>query len=171
VAQLAQVNVSLQRAPMRHRTMAGFVAAFDPVARLAAESPGFVWHHRSDTGHTVLDDERRPQVVNLTVWRDYPSLHEFVYRSDHGRLLLRRTEWFLPTPQPSTALWWVADGERPMVEQALARLRHLREHGPTPQAFSLRRRFAPDGQPEASSSPSVSAARASRTTRIASPGP
>ena len=171
MAQLAQVNVSLQRAPMRHRTMAGFVAAFDPVARLAAESPGFVWHHRSDTGHTVLDDERRPQVVNLTVWRDYPSLHEFVYRSDHGRLLLRRTEWFLPTPQPSTALWWVADGERPTVEQALARLRHLREHGPTPQAFSLRRRFAPDGQPEASSSPSVSAARASRTTRMASPEP
>ena len=46
MAQLAQVNVSLQRAPMRHRTMAGFAAAFDPVARKAAESPGFVWHHR-----------------------------------------------------------------------------------------------------------------------------
>ena len=168
MAQLAQVNVSLQRAPMRHRTMAGFVAAFDPVSRLAAGSPGFVWHHRSDTGHTVLDEERRPQVVNLTVWRDYPSLHDFVYRSDHGRLLLRRSEWFLPTPQPSTALWWVPDGERPTVEQALARLRHLREHGPTPQAFSLRRRFTPDGQPEPDS---ASAARASRTTRMASPEP
>jgi hypothetical protein len=148
MAQLAQVNVSLQRAPMRHRTMAGFVAAFDPVARLAAESPGFVWHLRSDTGHTALDDERRPQVVNVTVWRDYPSLHDFVYGGDHGRLLLRRSEWFLPTPQPSTALWWVADGEQPTVEQALARLRHLREHGPTPQAFSLRHRFTPDGAPE-----------------------
>ena len=168
MAELAQVNVSLQRAPMRHRTMAGFVAAFDPVARLAAESPGFVWHNRSDTGHTVLDEERRPQVVNLTVWRDYPSLHDFIYRSDHGRLLLRRTEWFLPTPQPSTALWWVRDGERPTVDQALARLRHLREHGPTPQAFSLRRRFSPDGQPEPVS---ASAARASRTTRMASPEP
>jgi heme-degrading monooxygenase HmoA len=171
MAQLAQVNVSLQRAPMRHRTMAGFVTAFDPVARLAAESPGFVWHHRSDSGHTVLDEERRPQVVNLTVWRDYRSLHEFVYRSAHGRLLLRRTEWFLPTPQPSTALWWVPDGERPTVEQALARLRHLREHGPTPQAFSLRRRFTPEGQPDESWSSSGSAASASRTTRSASPEP
>jgi len=147
VPQLAQVNVAVQRASLRHRTMAGFVAAYDPVSRLAAESPGFVWQLRSDTGHTVVDDDGRQLVVNVTVWRDYPSLHEFVYSGLHGQVLLRRGDWFLSTPQPSTALWWLPDGERPTAEQALARLRHLREHGPTPQAFSLTRQFTAEGRP------------------------
>jgi hypothetical protein len=31
--------------------------------------------------------------------------------------------------------------------EALRRLRHLRARGPSPQAFTLRRRFGPDGQP------------------------
>ena len=127
--------------------MAGFVAAFDPIARLADESPGFVWRLQSDSGHTILDEVDGHQVVNLTVWRDYRTLHEFVYRSAHGRLLLRRSDWFLPTPQPSTALWWQPDGERPSIEDGLARLRHLRAHGPTAAAFSLTRQFTADGRP------------------------
>ena len=141
------MNVSVQRASLRHRSMAGFVAAYDPLSRLAAESPGFVWHLHSDTGHSVRDDDGRQLVVNVTVWRDYPSLHDFVYRSLHGQVLLRRGEWFLPTGAPSTALWWQPDGERPTLDQALARLRHLREHGPSPQAFSLARQFSPEGRP------------------------
>jgi len=44
-------------------------------------------------------------------------------------------------------LWWVDEGERPEVEEALRRLRYLRAHGPSPQAFTLRRRFEPDGRP------------------------
>ena len=146
VSELAQVNVSLLRAPLRHTTMKGFVAAYDAVARVAEESPGFIWHRRSDDGHTVKDEEGRLLLVNVSVWRDYRSLHEYVYRSSHGQVLLRRGDWFLPTPQPSTALWWQADGERPSIEQALDRLRHLRDHGPTPQSFSLTRQFTPEGR-------------------------
>ena len=146
MSELAQVNVSVLRAPLRHRTMSGFVAAFDSVARLAEESPGFVWHLRSDVGHTVRDDDGL-QVVNVSVWRDYRSLHDFVYRGEHGPLLARRGDWFLPTPQPSTALWWQPDGERPGLEHALGRLRHLRERGPTAHAFSLPRQFTADGAP------------------------
>ena len=145
--ELAQVNVSVQRASLRHRTMAGFVAAYDPVARLAAESPGFVWHLRSDTGHSVRDEEGRQLVVNVTVWRDYPSLHDFVYRGLHGQVLLRRGDWFLPSEEVSTALWWQPAGQRPTLDQALARLRHLRDHGPSPEAFSLARQFSAAGQP------------------------
>lgn len=151
MSELAQVNVSRLRAPLRHRTMAGFAAAYDPLARLAEESAGFVWHLRSDTGHTVRDDSGALLLVNVSVWRDYASLHDYVYRSGHGRVMQGRVQWFLPTPQPSTALWWVGDGERPDVEQALARLRQLRANGPTDRAFSLTRQFGPDGSPVARS--------------------
>lgn len=78
MAELAQVNLAVMRAPLHEPLMAGFVAAFDPVARLAEQSPGFVWRLRSAAGHaTVLSDGGAEQAVNLSVWRDYPSLHEF----------------------------------------------------------------------------------------------
>jgi hypothetical protein len=146
VWELAQVNVAVLRAPLGDPVMAGFVAAFDLVARVAEESPGFVWRLRTAAGHAVIaGEDGTDQIVNLSVWRDYECLHEFVYRSVHGRLLVRRERWFRPTPQPATALWWVPAGERPGLDQALARLRRLRIYGPSPRAFSLLRRFTADG--------------------------
>jgi hypothetical protein len=148
VAELAQVNVAVPRAPLDDPFMAGFAGAFDAVARLAEASPGFVWRLGAGSGHAVVAaDGGAGLVVNVSVWRDYRSLHEFVYRSAHGQALLRRRRWFARTPQPSTALWWVRDGDRPGVEPALARLRYLRDHGPSPQAFSLLRQFGADGRP------------------------
>jgi hypothetical protein len=148
---LAQANVARQRAPLDAPEMAGFVVALDPVNRLAEASPGFVWRLRSSEAHgaTVLEDGSSPMIVNLSVWESYEALHAFVYRSPHGGYLRRRAHWFLPGRQPSTVLWWVEAGERPEVDEALRRLRYLRAHGPSPQAFTLRRRFEPDGRPAA----------------------
>lgn len=142
---LAQVNVARMRAPLDDPVMRGFVDALAAVNRLAETSPGFVWRHAT---HEVLGDDVGLFVVNVSVWADYPALHEFVYRSAHGGFLRRRAAWFGPTEQPSTALWWVRDGTRPAVADAVRRLHHLRRYGPTPQAFALRRRFGPDGRPE-----------------------
>ena len=147
--QLAQANVARQRAPLSSPEMGEFVVALDPINRIAEGSHGFVWRLRSDQSHgaTVIAEGSSPMIVNLSVWESYEALHAFVYRSPHGAYLRRRTRWFTPTPPPSTVLWWVGAGERPTVEEALRRLRHLRAHGPSPQAFSLRRRFEPDGRP------------------------
>jgi hypothetical protein len=129
--------------------MRGFVVALDPVNRIAERSPGFVWRLGSSQSHgaTTLRDGSFPVIVNLSVWESYEALHAFVYHSPHGAYLRRRARWFEPSPQPSTVLWWVEAGQRPTVEEALRRLRHLRAHGPSPQAFTLRRRFEPDGRP------------------------
>jgi hypothetical protein len=150
VVLLAQVNVAVPRAPLDDPAMAGFAMAFDAVARLAETAPGFVWRLGAGSGHAVVTGAAAggaDLVVNVSVWRDYRSLHEFAYRSVHGQFLLRRRRWFAAGPQPSTALWWVADGDRPGLEPALARLRFLRAHGPSPQAFSLLRQFTEDGRP------------------------
>jgi len=40
-----------------------------------------------------------------------------------------------------TVLWWVPSGHRPTVAEAESRLLHLREHGPTERAFTLRTSF------------------------------
>jgi hypothetical protein len=149
VPELAQVNVALMRAGIDDPVMAGFAAVFDPVNRLAEQCPGFVWRLRCGSGHPVLAACGDGQVVvNVSVWRDYPSLHAFVYRSAHGAYLRHRARWFHPGPQPSTALWWVRTGAYPTVAQAQRRLAHLRAYGPTPQAFTLRHRYDHNGRPE-----------------------
>jgi hypothetical protein len=143
--QLAQVNVARMRAPLDDPVMRGFVDALGAVNRLAETSPGFCWRAAE---HAVLADDTGPFVVNVSVWTGYRPLHEFVYRSAHAGFLRRKAAWFRPTEQPSTALWWVPDGTRPGLADAVRRLQHLRRHGPAPPAFSLRRRFGPDGRPE-----------------------
>ncbi|MCO1659976.1 DUF3291 domain-containing protein [Pseudonocardia sp. S2-4] len=133
------------RAPLDDPVMRGFTEALDAVNRLADASPGFVARDRA--GHRVLTDDAGPVIVNVSLWADYAALHDFVYRSAHAGYLRRRSRWFLPTEQPSTALWWVRGDEPPGVADAVRRLQHLRRYGPTPRAFSLRRRFGPDGRP------------------------
>lgn len=149
--ELAQVNVARLRAPLNTEPMREFVAALPRINRHAEQSPGFVWRLRSEHEHgvSVTTDDGRLVFVNLSVWTSYQHLHAYVYRGAHGGFVRRRSEWLDPTPQPSTALWWVQQGARPTVDDALARLRHLREHGPSPRAFSLRRRFEADGSPVA----------------------
>jgi hypothetical protein len=61
--------------------------------------------------------------------------------------------WRLPSEESHGATT-VEDGGFPLVlnlsvwesYEALRRLRHLRTHGPTPQAFTPRRRFDPQGR-------------------------
>jgi hypothetical protein len=43
-------------------------------------------------------------------------------------------------------MWWVPAGSRPSLAEGLDRLNHLRTHGPTPRAFSLRQPFDPAGE-------------------------
>jgi hypothetical protein len=150
VAHLAQLNVGRLRAPEGSPEVAEFIAALEPVNAIADRSPGFVWRHQSPQGEGHLspggeDDDLF--VINLSVWETYGDLHAFVYRSAHSAFLRRRLEWFERPTEPITVLWWLAEGTRPTVEEALGRLAHLRRHGPTPEAFSLLRQYDADGRP------------------------
>jgi hypothetical protein len=55
----------------------------------------------------------------------------------------RRREWAERMPEAYVVLWWIPAGDIPSVEEAKGRLDHLREHGPTPTAFTFKRRFSP----------------------------
>ena len=149
MAVLAQVDAVLLRAPLTSPEMRGFAAAFDPVNRLAEQSPGFVWRLQEDGRAPVRCDEATggALLVNVSTWTSYEALHDFVYRSRHGALLRHRARWCLPHSEPGTALWWADDDARPDVEEALDRLAFLRRYGPGPRSFSVRRRFDPAGVP------------------------
>jgi hypothetical protein len=148
---IAQLNVATAVAPLDSPELSDFMAALDRINRLAETSPGFVWRLQSDGGSATdiraSDDPKF--IVNMSVWRSVEALFEFVYRSVHTHVMGRRREWFAKPDQAYQVLWWVPAGHHPTLEEALARLEHLRQHGPSTHAFSFKQRYpAPDAAGE-----------------------
>jgi hypothetical protein len=143
---LAQLNVGRLRAPMDDPLIDDFRNNLDPVNELAEASPGFVWRLQDDDGNATgikpYGDDL--EIVNLTVWESIDALADFTYRTGHVEFLRRRREFFEAPSVPILCLWWIPEGTVPTVEDAIERLEHLRELGPTPTAFTFRHRFEPD---------------------------
>jgi Domain of unknown function (DUF3291) len=144
---LAQVNVGRLLEPLDSLRLAGFVAALEPVNAVADASPGFVWRLQTEDGDATAirafgDDS---MMINMSVWESVEALRAYVYGDSHAAVLRRRREWFARLGEPETALWWVPAGSIPTVAGAEERLTHLRAHGPTPRAFTLREPFPAPG--------------------------
>jgi hypothetical protein len=147
---LAQLNIGLPVAPLTEPELLGFVAGLEPINALADAGPGFVWRLQTEDGDATsirpFDDDRL--LVNMSVWTSVETLAAFVYSGPHRAIMARRREWFVPMRAAFQVHWWVPVGSRPTVAEAVARLDHLREHGPTPYAFGFRNPFpAADGEP------------------------
>jgi Domain of unknown function (DUF3291) len=150
---LAQVNIARLRAPIDSPALAEFVAALDPVNALADAAPGFVWRLQAEDGNATSicafewdADDSAGVIVNMSVWESVEALASFAYSPGHLAVLRRRREWFERMTTAYTALWWIAAGTTPTIAAAEQRIRFLREHGPTPHAFSLREHFPPPGE-------------------------
>ncbi len=148
VHELAQVNVARLSAPLESERLADFVAALDEVNAEAEAAPGFRWRLADDSGNAtgipafqwdVADSAG--VIVNISTWASVEALRDYMYGGRHVEVLRRRREWFHKVAEATTALWWVPAGHEPTTEEAEERLRHLREHGPTPHAFTLRETF------------------------------
>lgn len=144
---LAQINIALAVDDMDSPVMQGFVSRLDEINGLAEQSDGFIWRLKDDNGGndaTNIQAFENPRIlVNISVWRDLPSLQQFVYKSVHVELIRDRSEWFHKIKEMHQALWWVPAGHVPTVEEAKTRLEHLREHGPSQQAFTFAKPFQP----------------------------
>ena len=144
---LAQLNIGRLLAPLDTPQLEGFVAALEPVNALADAAPGFVWRLQTEDGDATairaFDDDLL--IVNMSVWESLDALADFAYRSPHRDVMVRRREWFERMSEAYVVLWWVPAGTVPTVADAVARLGLLREHGPSPDAFTFRVPFPPPG--------------------------
>lgn len=142
---LALFNVARLRAPMDDPLIDDFRNLLDPINALAEASPGFVWRLQDDSGNatgiTPYDDKL--VIPNLAVWESIDALADFTYRSGHLEFLRRRRDFFEEHELAYLCLWWIPEGTVPTVDEAVARLDHLRAQGPTPTAFTFRHRFEP----------------------------
>jgi hypothetical protein len=144
---LAQCNIVKLKAPLDSPTVAGFVAALDPINAVADAAPGFVWRLKSDDGNAtsirVFADDQI--LLNMSVWESTEALRIYVYKSDHKEVLRRRREWADRFEGVQSALWWTRAGTVPEPTEAVARLEALGRLGPTEYAFSFQTPFdAPD---------------------------
>ncbi|MFF4018270.1 DUF3291 domain-containing protein [Streptomyces sp. NPDC001843] len=143
--ELAQVNIARLKYPLDSPQLWDFVDALDPVNAVADAADGFVWRLQDESGDAtdipVLGDDWL--IINMSVWRDKDALTAFMYQGRHRELLARRREWFERVSEAMAVLWWVPAGHRPTVAEAEERLLHLRAHGPTDYAFTLRMSFPP----------------------------
>lgn len=136
---LAQVNIARALAPLDDPQMAGFVARLDVINALAESSPGFVWRLKTDEGNATAlrpyDDDRI--LFNLSVWQSPEDLQHFVYRTAHAEVMRQRRAWFARFGDVHMALWWIAPGQIPTIDEAKERLRHLQHHGESALAFTF----------------------------------
>lgn len=149
---LAQVNVSRLLAPLDSSLLADFVAALDEVNAAGDNAPGFLWRLQTEDGNATAVrafgwdvGDSYGVIVNLTTWTSVQALADFVFSGRHLEIMRRRRQWFHRAAEPMTALWWAPSGHRPSTDEAEQKVRHLRRHGPTPEAFTFR---TPHPQPD-----------------------
>jgi len=141
---LAQLNIAKMKFEIDSPELADFVARLEEVNALADNSPGFVWRLQTDTGDaTAIDFFGSDTLVNMSVWQNIESLHDYVYRSAHKEVLARRKEWFARMLEAYSVLWWIPAGSIPTLEEAAQRLEKLQKRGPSADAFTFKQMFPP----------------------------
>jgi Domain of unknown function (DUF3291) len=150
---LAQVNIGRLLAPIDSPLIADFVAALDPVNAVADGAPGFLWRLQTEDGNATAVGGFEQDgagsgggiVINMSVWESVEALAAYAYGDAHIAMLRRRRAWFEKMRDAYAALWWIPRGHIPTVAEAEDRVSHVRAHGATPYAFTLKRHFPPPG--------------------------
>jgi GNAT superfamily N-acetyltransferase len=137
---VAQINLGTLIAPPDDPRVAAFMEALDRINAIADEAPGFVWRLQTEAGNAtdiqMFDDPLR--IVNMSVWESVDALKAYAYRSEHVDFFRRRAEWFEPDAK-QVALWHVADGEIPELDEALRRVAFLDTYGASAYSFGFGR--------------------------------
>lgn len=154
---LAQFNWAKLRYDWDDPRVAEFM---DNVARmnmLAERMPGFVWRHLNDRPalrklrHPGLFAPDKRFTTTLSVWTDVAALQRYAFKTVHSRFYGKRGDWFEPhVGGPHIVFWFVPQGHRPSIPEAVERAEHLIAHGDSDFAFgwdwaAARAQPAPEG--------------------------
>ena len=137
---LAELNVGRLLVPTDDPKVREFMDNLDRINGLGKRMPGFVWMMEGSgepgTGNTeAMIGGDLQYVSNLTVWQSVETLKKFVWGTIHKQFYEKREKWFEVLGDKHFVMWWVPKGHQPALDEALARLEHLRVHGDSDHAF------------------------------------
>ena len=138
---LAELNLGILKHDWEDPRVKDFVDGLDLVNGIAQRSTGFVWMMSGeDMEREQLDPagpmEGNPRMAStLSIWTDLASLEHFVWNTVHKRYYDRRAEWYDMGAALRFVMWWVPEGHRPNMAEAMARFTYLEQHGAQDFAF------------------------------------
>ena len=145
--QIAQLNIAQMLAPADSPQLAEFFANLDRINALADRAPGFAWRLQDEEGSaTNFRPFGADVIVNMSVWSDIESLHNYVYRSEHIEIMAKRKKWFELLREAYSVLWWIPANTIPTVEQAREKLELLKLNGPSQEAFTFKKAYPAPGK-------------------------
>ena len=136
---LAQANIALFRWPLDDHRMSAFSEQIQPINALAEQSAGFVWRFTEEYVARPIGPPWEDPLLffNMSVWRDFDSLHRFVRCDAHTAIVRERSRWTKPAPGPPMVMWWIDDAIRPSVDDAILALSSVAQQGDSIAAFSF----------------------------------
>lgn len=97
-------------------------------------------------GGTTAGQTRQAQT--LSQWENLEALWSFVYRGPlHSAALRRRENWFRSYSWPQYCIWWSPRQQQVNWPQAVQRLEHLADHGPSAYSFTFKTAHNSKGNP------------------------
>lgn len=160
MSKLAFLTIGVLNKPGDDPQIQSFWDRVDGAFQAAENSEGFL-------GRSIFDDVREQESwgnwtvpscfkneeytdltpSTLSLWRDLESVFAFAYNGLHAEALSKRREWFIKSDWPTYAAWWVADDHTPTWQEASEKHDKLYQDGPSPEVFTFRQPYGPDGQP------------------------
>lgn len=118
-----------------------------------------VYEQAHRTGHLVKVFDRNQAIFpheifpgdgfpanTLTIWTDIESLYRFSYHPGlHADSIKRKHDWLAAGAKTSYIIWWAESEEEVSWQEAVNRLYHYLDNGPTPHAFDFKNAFDADG--------------------------
>ena len=149
---LAELNIAEANFSMEDVRMHGFTSRINAVNAMADRADGFVWRLVDDDPDSDGALSLRPfpnpnMLANMSVWQDVPSLHEFVYKTVHAKVMAGKPDWFSHLKSHNTVMWWVKAGHIPTLDEAKEKLAQLDANGASKDAFTFKQCFTPEGKP------------------------
>ncbi len=141
---IAHASIGIAKYPLDDPRNAEVVNSLEKLYSDAETTDGFVWRKQDEEIFGVLAAlGQAPNVLlSLSVWTDVDALRRYTFSGLHKEFMDRSSEWFETMEKPTLVLWPVAAGEHPKVAEALERLEHLKQHGPSAHAYGW---DGPDG--------------------------
>lgn len=156
---LALYTFGMFIAPAEDPANDGFHALNDPVLQAVDQAPGLIARsgYASDLDGSSWGPEVYPRFyqergdgwspATLSLWADPESLFAFTYHGLHAAAFRRGREWFVKPQWPPLVLWWHEGPAYPTWAEGVHRHEHLHDHGPSPQAFTLKHAYDATGAP------------------------